>query len=97
MSRRALVFWSTPALRHRGYGWLIIQRLMVQPQAVSAKEWKVGIEASNIASRKCLASVDFVPENEVADEKVSCNTSTFKDRRHCKNTSTATGILRSSV
>ena len=62
-------FLVKPDLRSRGYGQLILQRLMIQPEVASVKEWKVGIESDNIASQRCLASVGFVPESGVEDKQ----------------------------
>ena len=66
---QGFAFLVKPVLRSRGYGRLIVQKLMAQPEASTAKEWKVGIESDNIASQRCLASVGFVPESGVADEE----------------------------
>lgn len=62
-------FLVKPELRSRGYGRRILQKLIVQPEVSGAKEWKVGIESDNIASQRCLASVDFVPESGIVDEE----------------------------
>ena len=62
-------FLVKPTLRSRGYGRLILQKLMALPEVASVKEWKAGIESDNIASQRCLASVGFVPESSVEDEQ----------------------------
>lgn len=66
---QSFAYLVEPELRSRGYGRLILQKLMAQPEVVSAKEWKVGIKANNIASRRCLASVGFAPKSGVEDEE----------------------------
>jgi GNAT superfamily N-acetyltransferase len=66
---QGFAFLVKPELRSRGYGRLIVQKLMAQPEASAAKDWKVGIKVGNIASQRCLASVGFMPESGVADEE----------------------------
>jgi RimJ/RimL family protein N-acetyltransferase len=66
---QGFAFLVKPELRSRGYGRLIVQKLMAQPEASAATEWKVGIKVGNIASQRCLDSVGFVPESGVADEE----------------------------
>ncbi len=66
---QGFAFLVKPELRSHGYGRLILQKLMAQPEAASAKEWRVGIEPDNIASQRCLASAGFLPQSDVEDEE----------------------------
>ena len=66
---QSFAFLMNPSLRSQGYGRLIVQGLMAQPGAGSVKEWRVGIEADNLASQRCLASIGFVLDDPAEDEE----------------------------
>lgn len=66
---QSCAFLVNPVLRSQGYGRLILQQLMAQPEAGAVKQWKVGIEADNIPSQRCVTAVGFVPENGIEDEE----------------------------
>lgn len=65
---QSFTFLVNPSLRSQGYGRLIVQGLMARPEVAEVKEWRVGIEADNLASQRCLASVGFVLDDPTEDE-----------------------------
>jgi GNAT superfamily N-acetyltransferase len=66
---QSCAFLVHPELRSQGYGRLILQQLMAQPEVGAVKKWEVGIEGDNITSQRCMAAVGFVPESGVEDEE----------------------------
>ena len=60
-------FFVNPTLRSRGYGRQMLRQLLLQAKAIGVKKLTAGVESNNIASQRCLESVGFSAENEVAD------------------------------
>lgn len=64
---QTFAFLVAPALRGRGYGQLIVQTLLTQPEAAGVETWQVCVELDNVASRRCLAAAGFTQESADVD------------------------------
>lgn len=57
-----------PALRHRGYGKVLLRETMKREEVQGVRRWIAGIEADNHACLRCFESVGYEKVTPVPDE-----------------------------